>query len=204
MSDINEMGSAQPNDAVSGGQGGSQQAVSGVVDEQQTKGSSRLIGEVKSLKQQLQDAKALSDSLELQKLEVEGNKDKMIEHLTNKVGTLEASNQSREKTIAFNTLGGQVKTEAAKMGCQDPADLVKLMDLKGIPVDPHTYEGDIDSIRILLQEEKSKRPFFFGKAAPTVHDVAQQNAVIQQNEVDFSKMSRDELGAYIKANSNKF
>ena len=198
----NEMGGAQPNDAVSGGQGGeSVQAGSAVEQEQQqvtSRGESRLLGEVKSLKQQISDMKAYNEQLEMQKLEVEGNKDKMIEHLQNKVQSLESSNKQKESAFATATLGSQVKTEAAKMGCANPDDLVKLIDLQSIPVDPETYTGDTDSIRLMLEQEKKSRPFFFGKPAPQVQDVVQQNAVLNRPQKDYSQMSREELDEEIK------
>jgi len=55
----------------------------------------------------------------------------------------------------------------------------------------------------MLESEKKSRPFFFGKAAPLIHDVAQQNAVLQQPGVDFSSMTRVELDAYIKKHGDK-
>lgn len=199
--ETNEMGGAQPSDAVSGGQGGDSVGA-GSADQQQTnsvnRGESRLLGEVKSLKQQLADERASSESLRMQKLEAEGNKDKMIEHLTAKVTALESSLQSKEQAFAFTTLGSQVKTEAAKMGCTNPDDLVKLMDTSGIPVDPVTYVGDNDSIRIMLEEQKKQRPFFFGKPAPVVNDVTPQNTVLNKPQKAYSDMTRDELNAEIQ------
>ena len=169
MEDNNQMGSAQPNDAVSGGQGGQDQhAGSADVDQSQvSKGNNRLLGEVKNLKSKLAELQQYNESLEMQKLEVEGNKDKMIEHLQQKLQSTETKLQQKDQAYAFATLGSQVQTEAAKMGCENPDDLIKLMDLSSIPVDPETFRGDTDSIRILLEDQKKSRPFFFGKPAPT-------------------------------------
>lgn len=201
MDTNNEMGSAQPNDAVSGGQGGeSQDAGSAGLEQQQSgRGESRLLGEVKSLKQKLADAQSQIEASQLKALEAEGNKDKQIEYLSGRVQTLESSLKQKEKAFGFATLGSQVKTEAAKMGVQNPDDLIKLMDLSSIPVDPDNYTGDTDSIRIMLEEQKKSRPFFFAKPAPTVHDVAQQNTIVNKPQKDFSEMSREELDAHIKA-----
>lgn len=191
------MGSAQPNDAVSGGQGGEETQAGSAVETQQqqqvNRGEARLLGEVKSLKQQLADIKQYNEQLEMQKLEVEGNKDKMIEHLQAKVQSLETNVKQKENAFATATLGSQVKTEAAKMGCANPDDLIKLIDLQSIPVDPETYTGDTDSIRLMLEEQKKSRPFFFGKPAPQVYDVAQQNKVLNKPQKDFSQMNREEL-----------
>lgn len=191
-----EMGSAQPNDAVSGGQGGESHDAGSADQEQQqqtSRGESRLLGEVKSLKAKLAEAEAQAQSQQMQILEAEGNKDKQIEFLQGRVQSLETNLNQKEKAFATATLGGQVKAEAAKMGVQNPDDLIRLMDISGIPVDPDTYTGDADSIRIMLEEQKKSRPFFFGKQAPQVHDVAQQNKVLNKPQKDFSQMSREEL-----------
>ena len=205
MSEEQNLGSAQPNGAVSGDHGGKEQDGSAAVQNQpaSNRGESRLLGKVKSLKQQLHDLESLSQSLQLEKLEIEGNKDKTIDHLKNELMSAKTALKAKDQAYAFATLGSQVKTEAAKMGCQDPDSLLKLMDLKGIPVDPETFTGDTDSIRMTLEEQKKMRPFYFGKAAPNVMDVGQSNSVLQQPSVDFSKMSREELTKFIKENGDK-
>ena len=203
-----EMGSAQPNDAVGGGQGGESGDAGSAgqqQQQQQTNPNSRMLGEIKALKQQLAETKTANESLQMQKLEQEGNKDKTIEFLQAKVANLESQNKEREQKLAFQTLGSQVKTEAAKMGCQNPDDLIKLMDLKGIPVDPDTYTGDTDSIRVMLEDQKKSRPFFFGKAGLNVQDVNQQNTILNKPQKDYGKMTREELDAEIaKLGMEKF
>lgn len=195
-----EMGGAQPSDAVSGGQGGENVDAGGADQQTQQagRGESRLLGEVKSLKAKLAELTAQNEQSQMQLLEAEGNKDKQIEYLQGQVNTLKTSIQQKDEAYAFATLGSQVKTEAAKMGVQNPDDLIKLMDLSGIPVDPDTFTGDGDSIRIMLEEQKKSRPFFFAKQAPQVHDVARQNTVLNRPQADFSDMSREELDEQIK------
>ena len=91
-----------------------------------------------------------------------------------------------------------------KMGCANPEDLIKLMDLNAIPVDPETFTGDTDSIRIMLEDQKKSRPFFFSKPAPNVQDVSQQNSILQKPVKDYSQMSREELDAELaKVGNNK-
>lgn len=197
MSEENKVSSGQPVQEASGSTGDTQPVASGN-DSVKYDTYKKLLGEKKATDQRMRDLEQKLNSLEVEKMAAEGNKDELIEKLQDQARNLQDSLKKKDQAYAFATLGAQVKTEAAKMGCQDPDSLVKLMDLSGVPVDPESYRGDADNIRMLVEDKKKEMPFYFGKAAPTVHDVAQQNAVLQNPTVDFKSMSREELDAYVK------
>ena len=132
-----------------------------------------------------------------------GNTDELIRKLQERNSKLEADLLAKDKQYAFATLGSQFKTEAARMGCQDPDSLLKIMDITDIPVDPETFTANGDAVKVRLSETKKTMPYFFGKEAPTVQDVDQQNVVLNKPAADFTKMTREELDAYIKEHGHK-
>lgn len=202
MSDNEQMSSGQPEAQASGSEGDKQHSTSGS-DSVKYDTYKKLLGEKKAADQRLKSLEEKLNTLEVEKMSAEGNKDELIQKLQDQVRGLQDSLKQKDQAYAFTTLGSQVKTEAAKMGCQDPDSLVKLMDLSGIPVDPDSYTGDVDNIRMMLEDQKKARPFFFGKPAPQVHDVSQQNSVMQKPGVDFSSMSREELNDYLKKHAGE-
>jgi len=202
MQDNEQLSSGQPDDKASGSAGDTQQVSSGN-DSVKYDTYKKVLGEKKAADQRMRELEDKLNSFEVEKMQAEGNSIELIKKLQADLTLTRESLKKKDQAYAFATLGSQVKTEAAKMGCQDPDSLIKLMDLQGIPVDPDTFRGDTDNIRMMLESEKKSRPFFFGKAAPLIHDVAQQNAVLQQPGVDFSSMTRVELDAYIKKHGDK-
>lgn len=166
----------------------------------------KLLGEKKAADQRARDFEERLSAAESDKMRSEGNTEALLLKIQEENANLKKSLTQKEQAFAYATLGSQVKTEAARMGCQDPDSLVKLMDLKGIPVDPETFRADTDALRMMLESEKNTRPFYFGKPAPNVLDVKRQDVVFSNDpmgEHDISKMSRDQLAAYVTKYGSK-
>jgi hypothetical protein len=203
MSDTNEVGSAQPNGAVGGGQGGSSENA-GSAGSQGNQGERRLLGEVKSLKTQLEEAQRRAEDLDMQRMQAEGDKDAQIKALSEKVFQLQTEKKEQDQRHAFSVLGNQLQVEAAKMGCVDTDLFMKATDLKGIPVDPETYRANEENLKMVVEDVKSARPYLFAKAAPNVQDFGQPKAVTNNPAgPDFNSMSRAELQDWLKKNGDK-
>lgn len=201
MQDDNEMSSGQPNETASGTEGETQQQSTSGSDSVKYDTYKKLLGEKKAADSRMKALEDKLNALEVDKMQAEGNKDELIQKLQADLSVTRDSLKQKDQAYAYATLGSQVKTEAAKMGCQDPDSLVKLMDLQGIPIDPETFRGDSDNIKMMLEEEKRSRPFYFGKPAPNIQDVKRQDAILQSStpdEHDLSNKSREEIDAYIK------
>lgn len=198
-----EMSSGQPEEQTSGQSGDTQQVSSGngSVKYETYK---KVLGEKKAADARLRELEQKVESFEVQTMQEGGQLKELVEKLQKQNQTYASQIKEKEHKYAHATLSSQIKTEAVRMGCLDPDRLLKLMDLSAVPVDPETYTTDNDGIRLLLEEQKKTLPFFFSKAAPTVHDVSGANTVPQESTVDFSSMSRTELAEFVKKNKSKF
>lgn len=202
MSEENQMSSGQPVDQAGGDSGDTQQSTSGA-DKVAYDTYKKLLGEKKAADSRLKELEMKFNAMENEKLEKNGQSNELVQKLQTQVSDLSNRLEQKDKAYAFATLSSQVKTTAAQMGCQSPDDLVKLMDISTLPVDPETFRANDDAIKMLVEDGRKSRPFLFVKTAPNVQDVSQNNTVLNKPAVDFSKMTRDELAEYAKDHGNK-
>lgn len=199
MSEEQEMSSGQPAKKISDQTGGDTQLSTGGTDKVGYDTYKKVLGEKKAVDVKLRELELKFENMEIAKMTAEGNKDELLDKFQKQNIELHDRLKKKDEAYAFATLGSQVKTEAARMGCQDPDSLVKLMDLSSVPVDPESFKADTDSVRMMLEDQKKTRPFFFGKQAPTIHDVSQSNTIPQRSAKKPSEMNPAEFAAAMEA-----
>lgn len=197
MSEDQKVSSGQPGEVSDQNQGDTQAVTSGN-DSVKYDTYKKVLGEKKAADQKLRELEMRLEQMEIEKATAEGNKDELLVKFQEQNRQLQDRLKQKDQAYAFANLSSQVKTEAAKMGCQDPDSLVKLMDLANIPVDPESYRADTDNIRMMLEDEKKSRPFFFGKQAPAIQDVSQSNTIHQKPVKDLSNLDRKELDELVR------
>jgi hypothetical protein len=111
-------------------------------------------------RKELEDAvKRLSQ----EKLEAEGNKDKVLEALKKELGEMKETFSKKEKFYAWNTVSGKIIQEALKQGCKNPDKLIRLLDdsdLSSIEVG-EDFSVDTDALSLLVEKGKKENPFLF-------------------------------------------
>lgn len=165
----------------------------------------KVLSEKKARDTQLSELQNQLEQLQNEKLQKEGNTQELLDRYKTQSETFKSELEQTKRAYARATLSGQVKTEAVKLGCQDPETLIKILDLDNIPVDPTSFSADADNIKMLLEETKKSRPYFFGKPAPNVSDVSQQPTNYSQgtSSSDLKSKSREELQAMARGMTNE-
>lgn len=156
----------------------------------------RLLSQKKKIEQDHQMAMEELNKLREHKLTTEGKKDELIEAYKKRIGDLEG----KVNDFAYTTVANSVRLKAKEMGCVDDSALVKHIDLSSLSIGDG-FTVDEDELRTLLEQEKKSKPYFFKPLNPNVNNsVPNTNPNVQGGKVDFSKMTKEEMLTYAKAN----
>lgn len=68
------------------------------------------------------------EELRLQKMQAEGDKDQMIQTLSEKLKLESEQRKKQHQVYAWNSVKGQITSKAKEMGCVDTNSLIKLID----------------------------------------------------------------------------
>jgi hypothetical protein len=162
---------------------------------------SKVMGTLKKRESELNEVRSKLESIELEKKQAEGNKDEVINQLREKIANSEKEKQSLQSKFAWNSLEGQIKSQAMKAGCVNPDKLIRLLDdddLKAIEVDDSFKVNNDDLTRLIEKAKKDHSDIgLFGKKQVNVNDVSPKP--MKQNEKKVEEMTASELKEYIKS-----
>lgn len=187
MSEDMAQSSGQPENNSSGDNQGQENKEPVVQNSVSYESHKKLLAEKKRVQAQLEELNSKFSQLSNEKLEAEGNKDKLIERLREEATTFKSENQKLKQTWAFDKVSGQFMSEAAKLGCKDPSALVKLLDFGDIDIDDR-FQVNADDMKYKLEQAKKSMPYFFEKEAAPISDGAPVNVKSNEGQDDLSKL----------------
>ena len=166
----------------------------------------KAVREKKAMQSKLQDAQEKLTKYEQDLLAAEGKKDDVIKSLRDQLEQSNSKLKETTSTFAWNTVQGQIKTEAKANGCVNPDKLIRLLSpekLKAIEVDDN-YNVNGDDLKRIIEEAKAEHSDIglFSQRKATVHDVP-GNAVIDTKQVPMDKMTSEQIIAELKKLENK-
>lgn len=158
----------------------------------------RTLSEAKKFKSEAQQLKEKLGEYENKILADEGKKDEVIERLRKEKEEVYRTLKEREASFAETQIRAQVESKARELGCVDTEALTKLVDFEGLDVvDGHKVSSQ--SLEMVLNEAKEKRPYLFSKPAPKVHDGVPANEK-PNGKVDFNKMTTEQMKEWARKN----
>lgn len=162
---------------------------------------SKVLGTLKKRESELDEVKTRLESIELDKKQAEGNKDEVITDLRSRLQSLESEKSTLRSKYAWNSLEGQIKSEAVRSGCVNPDKLVRLLeedDLKSIEVDDSFKVNQDDLSRLIEKAKKDHSDIgLFGKKKVNVNDVSPKPVKHESKKVE--DMTSAELREHIKS-----
>jgi hypothetical protein len=139
--------------------------------------------------------KKLAD-LETEKLQTSGKKDEAIEALKKENLKLQSQITDIFGNFATKTVKQTLEAEAAKMGCLDPAVLMKIADLDGLEVNKEDFSVDSEQVQKVLGEVATKHPYLFKAGGPKFNDGLPKNKKEQKVEITSAMKEEDILAEW--------
>lgn len=178
---------------------GVDQAASGGEDKVLHSTYAKVLSEKKKRDAELEAARTELEQLRSEKLNLEGNKDKIIEELSARVKKAEDGWKQSSKAFANKVFEKEAKAVALQLGA-DPMfvdDLIavgktnKVFDAVEIKDDFTVDEGSLKEVFARMQKEK---PIFFKTQAKPTKDVHLGHGGPKlSNGLDLSKMSKEDI-----------
>lgn len=154
----------------------------------------KLLGQHKNLLSEVEKMREKLSSMETEKLEAEGNKDKLIESLKEKIAEKDSRLRNTVGSIAQKNAMSAIVEEAVKIGCNSPAIVKKFLTDKIDTLQfDENFEPDRDQVMELVNEAKLEAPTLFGKDAPKIANHNTSKGSTSDNTKSLKKMSMDEL-----------
>jgi hypothetical protein len=136
---------------------------------------SRVLGEKKRTASENADLKAQLDAYKQNELEAKGQHTEVITSLRQQLSEEKAARTKSEKTFAWNSVVGQIKSEAVKQGCINGDKFVKLLgqdQLAGIEVGDDYKVNSEDMARIIADGIKENSDIgLFTKKTVNINNV---------------------------------
>ena len=154
----------------------------------------KALSQLKKKSAELEELREQISSLTNEKLEAEGNKDKLIESLREQVKQKDSRLRNTVGTIAQKNASTAIVEEAVKLGCKSPAIVKKFLADKIDTLQfTEDFEPDRDQIIELVQEAKLEAPELFGKEAAKLanHNTSRGSTVDKTKTL--RKMNMDDL-----------
>jgi hypothetical protein len=152
--------------------------------------------EAKKYRQTNSELKARIDAIESEKLTQEGKWKELAEKEKSRADKAEKEAREKHAKFAMRTVEGQVKAEAAKLGCVDSDALLKLMDLTELEVDDD-YQVNADTMKIQLEKLKKEKSYLFPKEAAGHRDLPPASGREGFKEKAVKDMSIAEMQAFL-------
>lgn len=164
----------------------------------------RTVSEVKRLKEQLKELDALKSKLteheQNEQMRV-GKHEETIASLRSDLDRTKKAERATFQKYAFKSLSAQVREEAMKHGCVDPAALIRLADLSEVEIDGETFQADHDKVVEIVSSMKSNNPYLFSKPGPKINDKLPAGGEVAESKgIDFKKMSTSEITEWLNKN----
>lgn len=164
----------------------------------------KAVNEKKKLQAQAEEMSARLAELEETQMATEGKKDELIQSLQGRLKEKEAKLKETYSTFAYNSVAAQLKAEAHKLGCVDAETLIQVTPLDSLEVG-EDFNVDGESLKMLLEEQKEKRPYLFQRQSVAVKDGVPAKPNTETTK-DLSKMSiqeKSQLLAQMQIDKNK-
>lgn len=129
----------------------------------------RTLSEAKKFKSETAELRAKVEQYEQSQLEEQGKYRELNEKLRKEKEEIFRQKKELEASIANERIRSQVDTKARELGCIDTEMLMKAMDVEGLDV-VDGYKVSEQSLEMVLNEVKEKKPYLFSKPAPKIHD----------------------------------
>ena len=156
----------------------------------------KLLNEKKNVQGKLSEYEAELQSLREEKLQREGNHEKLIEDLRKKNTELSTNLSKKDQSYAWNTLTSEIKREAMRAGCENPDKLIRLLDdedLRSIEVGEN-FSIDKQSLSAVLEKAKRENSFLFKSSNKITANGNPSTKIEENNKLnDLSKLSMEEL-----------
>jgi hypothetical protein len=155
----------------------------------------KVLKEKKSFQSRLSEYESKLQKLEEEKLHAEGKKEELLDSYKKRVQELESRLDKTNKSYAWNTLTGSIKTEAVKAGCKDPDKLIRLMDdedLRSIEIGDN-FTINTESLKEIIEKNKKENYFLF-ETTPRQASVGNPSKKSpEEPKKSFKDMTREEL-----------
>jgi len=156
----------------------------------------KILNEKKNVQGKLSEYEAELQSLREEKLQREGNHEKLIEDLRKKNTELSTNLSKKDQSYAWNTLTSEIKREAMRAGCEKPDKLIRLLDdedLRSIEVGEN-FSIDKQSLSAVLEKAKRENSFLFKSSNKITANGNPSTKIEENNKLnDLSKLSLEEL-----------
>jgi predicted nuclease with TOPRIM domain len=133
---------------------------------------SRVLGKLKKTESEFQSLNDRLKQLEQEKLEAEGNKDKLIESLRGEVNEHRSKYQKTIGAFAVSQAKNALIDEAVKMGCNSVEVLTKFLedDIMNLDFAEDGFTPDKEQVKMLIESARKRAPVLFSKDAPRIAD----------------------------------
>jgi hypothetical protein len=164
----------------------------------------KLLTQHKNAVTELSEMKDRLAQIEAEKLEAEGNKDKLIESLKKQVQDTSSKLKQTVGSIAEKNAMSAIVEEAVKIGCNSPGFVKKfLADEIETLTFTQDFEPDRDQVLQLVTKAKEEAPALFGTPAPkTANHNKLAAADTSEKKKNLKTMTKDELAEAFYNSSN--
>jgi hypothetical protein len=161
----------------------------------------KVLNEKKRRDQELAQFKEKAEKLEMEKMQLEGNKDQLISELQKKLQAEAESRKKEKETFVWSTVNNQIIRKAEKLGCVDSKTLLKLLDKDDFSnltvMDNYEIEeAALDNVLNTVKERYSNLNLFNTKKVNVNNPTANYSSGPQPKTL--KQLSDSELEAEIK------
>lgn len=154
----------------------------------------KLLAEKKKVQARFDELESRFNRINEEKLQSEGKKDELLEAYKKRIAEMEG----KVNDFAYSSVSSAVRLKAQEMGCVDPDAIVTHLDLSTLSVGDG-FSVDADEVKTMLEAEKKNKPYFFKAVNPNINNsMPNKNPNVEGGQVDYSKMTKEELIAYGK------
>ena len=179
---------------VAGQTANAEQTEAAVEQEGQTQApevESRLLAESKEYKRKYQATKAKLEELEKSKLQEQSQYKELWQKSEEKF-------QNLYKTLVKEKVRSAVSDKAAKAGCIDVDDLLKLGNTQLLEVNQETLE--VEGVDVFVDEAKKLKPYLFmAQKTPTINTTTPGGGTLKAGVKQLKDLTKDEILAQLKS-----
>lgn len=130
-----------------------------------------LLGKVKSLSEQLKAERERNEAYQQKELESQGKLNELVDKLRaeNEMKAREA--EELKANYTYKVLTSEVKSKAASLGMNDPADALSMFSMDGLKdIVDDDFNVNSDAVHGMLEQLKKQKPYLFRGNSPQVRD----------------------------------
>lgn len=163
-----------------------------------------LLGDVKSLKEELNNLREFKNSIEIEKKERKGEYQDIIAKFREENNKLKDQLKERDSRSAYKALKNQFAQEAKELGCQDAETFFEIAMTKhkdefaGISFDENEEKYPQEYLRDVTEKLKESYPYMFTSKSVNHTPVRVNGVVNTTGNKDLKDMSQGELMAMWK------